>query len=492
MAQIKFSQLPNLGNITPSTIVPVVSGGINYTITAANLQTYVGNSANTITANTVSVSGNITGGNLRTAGSVTATGNITGNFFLGNGSQLTGLPATYTNANVTSLLSAFGSNTISTTGTVTTGVLSATSVTTAGNVTGANLFTGGTASATGNLQGGNILTAGVVSATGNITGNFFLGNGSLLTGLPATYSNANVAAYLPTYSGNITANTISATGNVTGAFIKGDISQAVNGYSNANVTSLLTTYSGNLTASLISTTGNITAPYFVGNGAALTGIVASLSGTMSGNISGGGFSIINLGTLGAGTVSASGNVVGNFVGSGANLTGIPTSIQAGPGISVNASTGVVTITNNNPTPYANSNVTSLLASFGTNVISGSGNLTVGNAVIIGNMTNYAELTKNDGSVIVGTFSPSYLNGIVQRYTVTANFTLNLPVFMRQGQSLTLILQQDATGGRVMTPSSQYRFAYAIKTLSTGPNAIDVLSIFYDGTTYLCNLVKGYA
>ena len=39
----------------------------------------------------VSVTGNVTGGNILTAGFVSATGNVTGNYILGNGSQLTGL-----------------------------------------------------------------------------------------------------------------------------------------------------------------------------------------------------------------------------------------------------------------------------------------------------------------------------------------------------------------------------------------------------------------
>ena len=39
----------------------------------------------------VSVTGNVTGGNITTAGQITATGNVTGNYFVGNGSQLTGI-----------------------------------------------------------------------------------------------------------------------------------------------------------------------------------------------------------------------------------------------------------------------------------------------------------------------------------------------------------------------------------------------------------------
>ena len=42
----------------------------------------------------VSVTGNVTGGNIITVGNVSATGNIAGDYFIGNGSQLTGITAT--------------------------------------------------------------------------------------------------------------------------------------------------------------------------------------------------------------------------------------------------------------------------------------------------------------------------------------------------------------------------------------------------------------
>jgi len=47
------------------------------------------------------------------------------------------------------------------------------------------------------------------NVSGNITASYFIGNGSQLTGLPASYGNANVANYLPTYTGNISAGNIS-------------------------------------------------------------------------------------------------------------------------------------------------------------------------------------------------------------------------------------------------------------------------------------------
>jgi hypothetical protein len=165
--------------------------------------------------------------------SISVTGNITGNYFIGNGSQLTGIGAgNYSNANVAAYLPTY------------TGNISALAISTTGNISvGANLQVGSAANLAFSMlgsdcrvisrtSGGNINffanvagTVGLqfrisgdgsgVSATGNVSGNYFLGNGSLLTGITANYSNANVAAYLPTYSGNITANVISAAGNVT-------------------------------------------------------------------------------------------------------------------------------------------------------------------------------------------------------------------------------------------------------------------------------------
>ena len=142
-------------------------------------------------------------------------------------------------------------------------------VTTTGINTG-NVSVTGVISAGGNVTGGNLRTTGTISATGNIAGNYILGDGSLLTGITTNYSNANVAAYLPTYSGNITAGNVSVTGNITGNYILGNGSQLTGitvNYSNANVAAYLPTYSGNITANTISASGNVTANNFIGSGA---------------------------------------------------------------------------------------------------------------------------------------------------------------------------------------------------------------------------------
>ena len=169
-------QTDGTGNLTwvASTGVP---GGANTQVQFNNAGSFGAQTGFTFnkTSNLLSVPGNIT-----------ATGNITGNYFLGNGSQLTGLAATYGNANVVANLAALGTNPITT--------------------------------------------------TGNITGNYFLGNGSQLTGIAATYSNSNVTTLLASLGSNI----ISGTGNIT-------------------------------------TTGNISGNYFIGNGSQLTGVTGNVT-----------------------------------------------------------------------------------------------------------------------------------------------------------------------------------------------------------------------
>jgi hypothetical protein len=81
--------------------------------------------------NSVGISGN---GNI-SGGDITATGNVSATSFIGDGSQLTGLPASYSDSDVTTLLGSLGSNSISTTGNITAGNISG-NITITGNVTG--------------------------------------------------------------------------------------------------------------------------------------------------------------------------------------------------------------------------------------------------------------------------------------------------------------------------------------------------------------------
>jgi hypothetical protein len=77
------------------------------------------------------------------------------------------------------------------------------STTNASNTTSGSFYTLGGAGIVGNLYAGNI------STLGNVTANYYYGNGYTLTGVNL-YGNAQVAAYLPVYGGNIGAYNINA------------------------------------------------------------------------------------------------------------------------------------------------------------------------------------------------------------------------------------------------------------------------------------------
>ena len=235
---------------------------VNYTggqfVYGPALKDYAGN----LKANIFTASGNITGGNVGTAGVVSATGNITGNYFIGNGSQLTGIVGSYGNANVVANLAALASNPVSTTGNVTAGYLigngsqltgvihslgnafttissNGTSITATTSTSSATLTPGNNISIvgnsstnitvfsvvdapvfSGNVIGGNIRTGGLITATGNITGNYFIGNGSQLTGVNANWTATSGISQIINKTGATGPTTIAlgqnAAGNVQG------------------------------------------------------------------------------------------------------------------------------------------------------------------------------------------------------------------------------------------------------------------------------------
>ena len=278
------------------------------------------------------------GGNVLTGGVVSATGNITGNYFIGNGSQLTGVTASAVDANnligntlsanvINSSLTSVGDlTTLSVVGTTTTGNLAtAGTVSATGNVTGGNLFTGGAVSATGNVSGNNFSAAGNVAAVGftggnvSVTGNVYAANfiGNISGNIDAGGANTEVqfndgdllngsanftfdkSTNVMSDTGTIQGTTVSATGNV----IAGNVSTAGLVTATGNVTG------GNLlTAGLISATGNATAANLI-----LT------SGTIDGPASG----IINVNGSGADTdFAVSGDTVANvfYVDAGLGTT----------------------------------------------------------------------------------------------------------------------------------------------------------------------------
>ena len=136
----------------------------------------------------------------------------------------------------------------------------------------------------------------------------------------------------------------------------------------------------------------------------------------------------------------------------------------------------------------------------TAIISGSGSqrltLESGEDILLnptGNsLVNKAILTRPVYSIgtTSGTISPTPTNGQWQTITLDGNLTLNDFTSASAGHSINLIIKQDATGSRTLTSSMKWEGGS--KTLSTAANAVDIASIYYDGTDYWASLTKGYA
>lgn len=292
---------PNIGDATGTSLS--VSGNV----TGGNVLTggLISSTGNVTSA------ANITGGNLLTTGLISATGNISsagnisGTYFIGNGSLLTGIAGgggsstkisngtseanigtSGGNANIsiggTSNVAVFAN-----TGVYVTGLISASGNVIAGNIvttgssgdiTGANLISGNTLTGTLNVTGGNILTGGLVSASGNVTGNYILGNGSLLTGVVTTPSriiNGTSEANIGTANGNANIS-IAGTSNVvvvasTGLFVTG-VSSTSGNVTGGNITTAgLITAAGNITGGNILTSGTVSATSHIGSVVSITG-----------------------------------------------------------------------------------------------------------------------------------------------------------------------------------------------------------------------------
>jgi hypothetical protein len=189
---------------------------------------------------------------------------VNAGFFVGNGSQLTGVTAAAATsiANGTSNVSVASSSnvTINIQNTSNTVVFGRLNSTFSGNILPAANVTYNLGSATAAWKDAYFSNSTIYLNNAGISANATAfsfstpsGGTTILqgNGVIAPYANSNVAAYLPTYSGNLVSLTgpVTTTGNITGAYIIGNGSQLTGlaaTYGNSNVASYLNTYSGNL------------------------------------------------------------------------------------------------------------------------------------------------------------------------------------------------------------------------------------------------------
>lgn len=252
-ATVTTNAQPNItsvGTLSSLTVTANVSGG---NILTAGLVSAGG---------TITSAANISGSNFLTGGLVSATGQVTGSQFNGSGAGLTSIPA----ANVTGTLSVN-----------TTGYAATVSTNAQPNITSVGTLSSLTVTA--NIGGGNILTGGLVSATGTVTGSQFNGSGAGLTSIPAANVTGTLSVNTTGYAATVST---AAQPNITSVGTLSSLAVT------ANVTG------GNLlTGGLVSAAGAIT-------GAAITGTSLTVS---TGNISGG--NINNNNANGVGNIGSS-------------------------------------------------------------------------------------------------------------------------------------------------------------------------------------------
>jgi len=418
------TQITELGTLTSLSVSGNIQGGNLRTAgtvsaTGAIVSTANVTGGNLRTAGLISVTGSVTAGNIFSNGLISAVGNITGANMLANGSMsITG--DLTVNGNATLSGNILGDR-------IQNGTTSFDIQTQNGN---ANITVGGTSNIVVFANTG-VYANGVVSTTGNVSGSYFIGNGSQLTGLPAIYGNADVVANLAALgsnpvstTGNVSSGNLNVTANVTATYIIGNGSLLTNlpagDYSNANVANYLPTYTGNLVSLTgpVTTTANITGNYFVGNGSQLTGLITSVANINNGTsnvtvVSSGGNISVGVGNISnvvvwsstgeyvTGLISASGNVnaanfittglisaVGNIRGGNVSVVG---SIQGG-------STGNIFGGNLRTTGYASATGNVI----GGNIVTGgsisaTGNITTGNLNAVNLVIN--SISSDDSTIV---------------------------------------------------------------------------------------------
>jgi len=201
---------------------------------------------------------------------------------------------------------------------------------------------------------------------------------------------------------------------------------------------------------VLSATGNITSnTFFIGNGRALTGVIASApvaiingltnvttANTGNANISVGGFSNVAVFTTTGvnitGTVSASGNITAAaFSGPGTGLTGTAASLTVGNATAATSATTAATVTTG-----AQSNITSVGALTSLSVV---GNTITGNLIALSAISATGSVSAGgnvSGNFIIGD------GGFLSNVTVVSN------VAVTQIQNGTTILKIPASGGNI--------------------------------------------
>jgi hypothetical protein len=211
-------------------------------------------------------------------------------------------------------------------------------------------------------------------------------------------------------------------------------------------------------------------------------------------------------TLASITVDAYGRVTAYSSGTAFTTADARAALSAGTGISYNSSTGVIT---SSITQYTDTDARAALSSgTGISYNSSTGAITLASGVattgtFAGRVTvdTYGRVTAGSNDITGrtepiynigttgGTIAPDAANGAVQRITLNSALTINALTNAVAGQSITLFIY----GGTAYTEiNSTMKFLGGTKSLTATAGCIDILTIYYDGTTYFASIGKGFA
>ena len=104
-------------------------------------------------------------------------------------------------------------------------------------------------------------------------------------------------------------------------------------------------------------------------------------------------------------------------------------------------------------------------------------------------TLYNTQTLTDGTNIAWDLSL----GAFAEVTLTDNRILDNPTNLINGASYILLVKQDGVGGRTLSFGSAYKFPDGTApTLSTDPNAVDIIAFLSDGTSLYGTIQKNFS
>lgn len=98
-----------------------------------------------------------------------------------------------------------------------------------------------------------------------------------------------------------------------------------------------------------------------------------------------------------------------------------------------------------------------------------------------------------GTASAGTTTIVFANGNHQRVVAGADLAIALTAPSQDAATLSVRITQDATGGRAVTFSTSILWPRGVApTISTAANAVDLVTLMWDGTNYYGSIGQGYA